>query len=263
MTEISLPAHVLFSIGPVPITDAFLGAVIVTVGILTFFFLATRKFRLIPTRIQLLMEIIIEYILDQLENAFGSRKQAESFLPFFVTLVLFVAAANQIALMPFIFEITYEGKDVFRQSTSDLSQPLALAIMIFGIANILALKISPIKHLSNFINIKPLLMARTPGAVFNGLIEVFIGVLNIIGEIAKVISLSCRLFGNIFAGNVMVAVIMSLAAFTQFLIPIPFLILSVFSGFVQAFVFMILGIQFTALTIQGAQPAPKEAEVTT
>ena len=76
---------------------------------------------------------------------------------------------------------------------------------------------------------------------------------------AKVVSLSARLFGNIFAGNVMVAVVIGLSAFTQFIVPLPFIVLSVFSGLIQAFVFMLLSIQFIALSIDGATPEKDEA----
>jgi F-type H+-transporting ATPase subunit a len=69
---------------------------------------------------------------------------------------------------------------------------------------------------------------------------------------AKVISVSCRLFGNLFAGDVMVAVIISLSKFTEFIVPIPFLFLGIFSGFVQAFVFTLLSLQFVSSTYNTA-----------
>lgn len=257
--DFSLPATTFFMIGPMPITDGFLGAILVSLTMILVFTLSVRKFALVPTRVQFVLEAIVEYIYSLLINAFKDESRARAFLPFFVTLLLFLVFANQITLAPFLFEITFGGQDLFRQPTSDLVQPLALSLLIFVLSNYMAIKISPIKHLSNFINVQPLLRARTPMQAFEGVINFFIGILNIIGELAKVVSLACRLFGNIFAGNLMAVVIMGLASFTQFLVPIPFLALSVFSGFVQAFVFMLLSMQFIAMAIDGATPEkPKE-----
>lgn len=220
--------------------------------------LATRKFGIVPTRFQMILELVSDYIMDQLENAFRSKERAEAFFPFFMTMLIFILIANQFMFVPFIFELTYNGFDVFRQPTSDFAQPVALSVLVFLISQWMAIKISPLNHIQNFINIKPLLKARTPMDVFTGAIEAFVGILNIVGEVAKVVSLAARLFGNVFAGNVMVAVIIALSAYTQFLVPIPFIILSVFSGLVQSFVFMLLSIQYIALSIDGATTQEEE-----
>jgi F-type H+-transporting ATPase subunit a len=252
MQDISLPATVLFHLIGIPITDGFLGGAIVTVTILAVTIVVARKFSIVPTRVQVAFEMIGDYIMNQLEQAFRSRARAKAFFPLFMTMLIFLIVANQFMLLPFVFEIVYNGADVFRQPTSDLAQPLTLSLMIFAISQYMAIKISPMKHLGNFIAIKPLLSARSGQDVFQGLVDLFIGVLNIVGELAKIVSLAARLFGNIFAGNVMVAVIIGLSAYTQFIVPLPFIVLSVFSGFVQAFVFMLLSIQFVSLAIEAA-----------
>jgi F-type H+-transporting ATPase subunit a len=252
--DISLPARILFSIGPFPITDAFLGSIAVSLVLIFGSIIASRNFSLIPTRLQLFFELIAEYILEQLTQAFGNEKEARAMFPLIFTLLLFIVIANQFTLIPLIFEITYNGADVLRQPTSDLAGTLALSLMVVVIAHILALRVSPIRHIQNFLPFHAFLKVRSIGDFFNACVELFIGVLNIVGEFAKIISLAARLFGNIFAGNVMVAVIASLFAFTLYIIPIPFIILSVFSGFIQAFVFMLLSVQFIAMTVAGAKP---------
>ena len=259
--DILLPARALFSIGPIPITDGFLGEVLVTLSLFGFFLMATKKFAIVPTRLQLMLELLMSYIMEQLVEAFGDKERAERFFPFFITMLLFLTVANQFMLVPFVFEITLGGADVFRQPTSDLAQPLALSLLVFVISQWMAIKISPLRHLGNFISVKAFFKVRSIGDLFNACIEFFLGILNIVGEFAKIVSLAARLFGNIFAGNVMVAVIIGLSAFTQFIVPLPFIVISVFSGFVQAFVFMLLSIQFIALAISGAQP--EEEEMTT
>lgn len=259
MTDISLPARLIFSIGPIPITDGFLGSLLATIALLGFTIAAARKFAIVPTRVQVLFEMITNYLMKQLENAFGSKKQAQEFFPFFMTMLLFLVVANQFMFVPFIFEITYHGSDLFRQSTSDFAQPIMFSLVVAIISHVMAIRISPLRYLGNFIAIGPLLKARSLWEVFNAGVGFFIGLLNIIGEFAKIVSLAARLFGNIFAGNVMVAVIISLSAFTQFIVPLPFIVLSTFSGFVQAFVFMLLSIQFISMSINGVKEAPAEA----
>ncbi len=258
--EFALPSTIYTTVLGFPITDSFIGALIVSfVMVVVLVFVGSRA-TLVPSRLQSLFEIVTEFLLGLLENAFRDKKKARTFFPFFMTLMLLITFANQIGVAPLLFEITYRGADAIRQPTSDLSQTVALALIIFVLSNVLALSVSPMKHLSNFIAIGPLLRARSLGAVFQAVIDLFIGVLNIVGELAKVISLSCRLFGNIFAGNVMIAVIGGLAVFTSVIVPIPFIFLSIFSGFVQAFVFTMLGIQFVAGAIDGATPTPAETE---
>jgi F-type H+-transporting ATPase subunit a len=258
--DISLPARVLFSIGPLPITDAFLGAVLVSITLVLFSVLAVKRFSLVPTRLQFFLEMIAEYLLEQLEQAFGSKSEARKFFPLIMTLLLFIVIANQFTLIPLIFDITYNGVDVLRQPTSDLAGTIALSLLVVGLAHVLALRISPLRHLSNFFPIHKFFKVRSIGDFFYACVDMFIGFLNIIGELAKVVSLAARLFGNIFAGNVMVAVIASLFAFTLYIFPIPFIMLSVFSGFIQAFVFMLLSMQFIAMTIDGAKPDDGELE---
>ncbi len=258
MPNISLPAHVFFQLGPFPITDGILGGIVVSLTLIAFSILAVRKFSLIPNRLQMALELVVEYIMDQLTTAFGSEKKARAFFPLFFTILLFITVANQFTLIPFIFQVMYEGNAILRQPTSDFAQPLTLALIVVVLSHVLAFKISPIKHLSNFFAFGKLLKVRSVAELGNAFVDIFIGILNIIGEIAKVVSLAARLFGNVFAGNVMVAVIASLSIFTSFIVPIPFIFLSIFSGFIQAFVFMLLSIQFIAITIDGATPEKVE-----
>lgn len=263
--DIIIPALTVINLGPIKITDGLLGAILSSVVLVAFCVAAARHFSLIPTKMQVMFEMITDYVMALIVNAFKDEERARRFFPFFITLLLFLTVANQIALMPLVFEITTQiadGQkiDLIRQPTSVYAMPLAYALMVVVGANLLAFKISPIKHLSNFFNIGPLLKARSFGAAFNAIIDLGVGLLNIIGEFAKIVSLSARLFGNVFSGNVMITVIAGLAVFTQYIVPLPFIFLSTFSGFVQAFVFMLLSIQFIAMTIEGALPAQPELE---
>lgn len=249
--DVALPSHVLIMLGPVPITNSVLSAFVITLTLGAFSFFVSRRFAAVPTRFQVVAEALFDYLLTQIENAFGSKERARKFFPLLMTLMIFIAVANQFSLVPLVASFTYGGKPLLRTTTSDLSQTATLALVIVILSHVIALSISPLRHIGNFIKVAPFFKVRSLGDLGNALLGFALGLLDIVGEIAKVLSLSCRLFGNIFAGEIMVVVIASLAFWTQFLLPIPFMFLSLFSGFVQAFVFTLLSMQFLAGTVRG------------
>jgi len=93
-------------------------------------------------------------------------------------------------------------------------------------------------------------------------LEFFLGLLDIVGEFAKLASLSTRLFGNVFAGSIIVGIIGGITTYTQLLVPIPFVILGILSGVVQAFVFAMLAILFISSTLNSVSPQEEIAKVT-
>ncbi|MBP9828061.1 F0F1 ATP synthase subunit A [Patescibacteria group bacterium] len=262
MLNVSIPAEPFFYLGPVPVTDAFLNALLITVVFGVFSFAVARRFSIVPTRVQVVFEAVADVVLSQLESAFGDKNDARKFFPLFATILLFVTIANQFTLVPLVTSVTYEGTLLLRLPTSDLSATLALALIMVVLSHVLALSIAPLGHIGNFIKIAPFFKVRSFSDFFNAAIGFFLGIMDIIGEFSKVISLACRLFGNMFAGNVMVAVIVSLSVYTSFLVPIPFLALGIFSGFVQAFVFMLLTMQFMAGTVSSARAHRQAVEAT-
>ena len=139
---------------------------------------------------------------------------------------------------------------------------MALAIIVFMVTQIVAFTISPLHYFGSFIKVGEIFKARSVSAFFKALLDVFLGLLDIVGELAKVISLSARLFGNVFAGEVMVAVIAGLSDYTQFIVPMPFYVLSAFSGLIQAMVFAILALSFISgmhNNVRDAKNMAKEA----
>jgi len=265
MIDIRLPADVLLTIGPVKFTNGHFTAMTITVLFTVFALWFRGHIKLIPGRIQTAFEFITEFLMGQLEPAFQDRRRAEKFFPLLMTCLLFVLIANQFSLIPLVGNILVGDVHLFRTPTSDLAMTLALSLFIIGLANVLALAISPLHHIGNFIRIVPILKARNVGQFAQASLDFLLGLLDIISEAAKVLSLSGRLFGNIFAGEVMVAVISGLSIYTQFLAPIPFYFLSIFSGLIQTFVFVLLSTQFigssltSALDSKAANPAPEVA----
>jgi F-type H+-transporting ATPase subunit a len=112
----------------------------------------------------------------------------------------------------------------------------------------------PLKHIGNFIKVKQFFKIKSLKDLPMAFLDFFLGLLDIVGEVAKLASLSTRLFGNIFAGMVIIMIIQGLSAYSQFLAPVPFLVLSTLSGFVQAFVFAMLSILFVSSSINAVNP---------
>lgn len=253
--EISLPAEPILEIGNLPITNAFIATLFVSLLLLLIGIKIGRRPTLVPSRGQLMIEMIIQFFLGQLKNAYGTDHRSKKHLPYILTLFLFIFIANQFSIFPLLSSIINEGgTPVFRTPTSHYSLPIAMALLSVGTANLIAFSVSPLRYIGKFIKIGPILKARSLSEVGMAFIDFFIGLLDIIGECAKIISMSSRLFGNILSGEIMILIIASLSFYTQFLVPVPFMILSIASGMIQAFVFTLLALNFMAGTI----PEPKK-----
>ncbi len=200
----------------------------------------SRGRNLVPSFIQNIVEIVLEGLLDMMSGVFGSRHEAEKYLPIIGTIFLFVLTSNWLGIVPGVGSIGFfelkEGGQVFvpflRSGASDLNTTLALAIIaLFFVHVIGAGAIGFKKHVGKFFT-------------FKSPIDFFVGILEFISEIAKMISFSFRLFGNVFAGEVLLIIMAFLA---PYVVPAPFLGLELFVGFIQALVFAMLTTVFIGL----------------
>lgn len=243
MEHISLASQVIFHLGSFPITNTILAAwlaiiVLIIIGIIVKFGIKT-----IPSGLQNIVEFVIEALLNLVDSITNDRKKTEKFLPWILTFFLFILFTNWMELIPGFgaigIEKIEEGKQVFvpifRSANTDLNTTLALAfismfmIQFFGIT-----MVGFVKYGKKFIN-------------FSSPVNFFVGILEIVSEIAKIISFSFRLFGNIFAGEVLLVVITFLV---PYILPIPFYLMELFVGFIQALVFSMLTLVFmTVATI--------------
>ena len=242
---ISVAPEIVTTVEGFAISNAMISAYAVLLIMVVFMVVLKSRLSLVPGRTQVAMEGLLTFFYDGLVDAYGSEKRAAKHLPLILGLFLFIMIANQFTIIPFVQTIMTEGGDpFFRNPTAHFSLPIALALIVFGVSHVIAFTTAPIKHIGNFIKIGMFLKVRSVKDFLNALLENFLAILDIIGEVAKVVSLAARLFGNVFAGGVMVAVITGLSAYTQFVVPLPFWVLSIFSGFIQALVFAILAMAF-------------------
>lgn len=243
--HISLAAEHVFTLFGFPITNTLLMSWIAMAVLIIISIIATRKLQLVPSPLQNFIESIVEAMLDFIKKVIGEKKQAEQFFPLIATIFIFILLSNWLGLIPGIgtigfFEIdkTHEGHEIFipffRSTNSDINMTLALAIVsviatqIFGIIGIGAFK-----YISKYVNLKNPILT-------------FTGILELIAEIAKLISFSFRLFGNIFAGEVLLVV---MAFLVPFIAPLPFMVLELFVGFIQALIFAMLTLVFLKIAV--------------
>jgi F-type H+-transporting ATPase subunit a len=269
--HIQMPAEFLH-IGPVRIPNSLLGTLIADLILIVGAVAGTRYIRAgrpeawVPRGVQNVVEWIFEGVSGLLRDVLGER--AERMAPLLITFFIFILVANWIELFPGfesigIIEEVPEGAHglkvvplgpiqmltseeghytlvpFLRAANTDLNVPLALALVSVFMTQVYAVQEQGWGYFNRFINIRAL---KHGGAM--GIMDFVVGLLEGMSEVTKIISFAFRLFGNIFAGMVLLAVISSLV---PFLAPVIFYLLEVFVGFIQAFVFMMLTAAFIAV----------------
>lgn len=253
---LSLPTTTITEVAGYPINDSVLGTLIVSSIILIIGIILRSRASIVPGRFQVALEAFVEFFLKQLTVSWGSEERAKKYLPFVLAIFLFLFIANQFSVIPLMSAVMTDGVTALRTPSSDLGLTVTLGVMVVIGSHLIALASHPFRHIGNYIRFHEFLKVRSFMDLFNACLAVFLGVLDIIGEFAKIMSMSCRLFGNIFAGEVMVAVISGLVAY---IVPMPFIAISFFSGIVQSFVFSLLAVNFMPGIIRSSEPAPAQA----
>lgn len=257
-TENTLYSEQVFTIHNFPITNSLLNTWLVVLIIVIFGLFIRTRIKLVPRGLQNMVEAVIDMLLDVFDSVTGSRAKTLKYFPFVLSFFVFILLNNWLGLLPGVGSIgqvaSEHGEKVFipffRGGTADLNTTLALAIIgvVFShIFSVMALGFW--KYINKFINIKAILeipkkIIKDPAIIFVNPIKVFVGLIEIVGEAAKVASLSFRLFGNIFAGEVLLA---SMSALLAFGLPIPFMFLEIIVGLVQAFIFAILILAYLSM----------------
>ena len=207
----------LFSFLGIDFTNTFILAILCALLLIVFFLIGFKKKEMIPGKTQNFFEFILESLFGLFDSMSGDRKKTEEIFPLTATLFIFILISNLLEILP--------GVGVFpflRSPSSDLHFTLAIAIFSMGFIHFLTIKkLGGIKYLKKFI-------------VLNNPIMFFVGMLEAMGEFTKTLSLGIRLFGNLFAGEILLIVITSMISF---IVPLPFLGLEIFVGFIQALIF--------------------------
>ncbi len=272
--HVELAAETLFHIGPIPVTNSMLMMFIVMGLILLVGSMIARKLQMVPGRAQGAVELLVEFLLGLVEGTAGKRLGRRIF-PLVGALFIFIIIANWTALLPGVGTVGFskeeaaatsdehateegavvsEGQDAtnadeeehedvlvpyFRAPNADLNMTLAMALLAFGVVQIVGVRahgfIGRLKHMAD----PPLLFP-----------------IELISELSRIVSLSARLFGNVFAGEVLLAVMYALAASIKIAIlpvvfPVVFLFLELLFGSIQALVFALLTLIYITLAAAG------------
>ncbi len=276
--HVSLAAEPLLEHGPAWFTNALLTTLIVDIILIVLALMTRASLKEgVPSGLANVMEMVIEALYTLLENVAG--KNAKRFFPIAMTIFFFVIVSNYSGLIPGVGSIgIYHGAEkeegghslvieekvaaadetaafslfaaeeeghakfvpLLRAPSADLNVTFALALITMIMVQYYGISALGGKYFKKFFNFG--------GKGFMGAIFGVVGILELISEIAKIISFAFRLFGNIFAGEVLLAVMAFLVAF---LLPMPFYGLELFVGFIQAFVFMMLAVVFFSTAMVG------------
>lgn len=244
--HIVLAPEVLGHLGRIPITNTLVTAWLVVILLGFFAYFATRRLALVPGKGQVVLETLVGGALSYMEETLGDRKLAVRFLPLILTIFLFILTANWLGLFPGIGSVgIYHGEGEHRELvpllhhvSTDLNVTLALALIAFFAIEIAGIAVLGfLKYGGKFVNLS------SPLNFFIGIIELF-------SEVARLISFSFRLFGNMFAGKVLILVAI---AFIPVILPVPLMLFEAFVGFIQAAIFSLLTLFFIKIAIAEAE----------
>lgn len=245
--HISLSAEPLFTLGGFTFTNAMLyGAITAVVMYLVLRKVAT-KITVSPTKNVLvtIFESIVNYVIGVLEGAFGSREKAVKFTPIFGYFFLFIIFSNLFGILPFVSPAFYVGEyNLFRPLTADLNGTIAMSIIAIITVQVLSIKEQGFKkHAQHYFSDKPL----HP-------INFFIGILEVFGEVTRIISLSLRLFLNTAVGEILISVFTSmiLAYGRTPIAVLPILLFEMLVAYIQAYVFTLLTANYLGIAISHA-----------
>ncbi len=242
--------EVLFHIGPVAITNTVVNVWIAILIFLTLGLVLRKKIKNKPGKLQNACEYVLELVLPYFDQVTGDRKKTIKFLPVVGSIFFFILLSNWLGLLPGTGSIKIGHSFLLRPANSDLNLTLSMALVAVLSSHIYGfIAVGVFTHIGKFVQIKALFksLKKGPIAIFTAVVEFFVGLLEIISEMAKVISLSLRLFGNIFAGEVLISVIVALVSL---IVPTPFMMLELLVGLIQASVFAMLTLVYLTVAVQ-------------
>jgi F-type H+-transporting ATPase subunit a len=251
--EHTLYGETLFQIGGVSISNALVTSWIAFIVIFAIGITVIRNLKTIPGKLQNIFEILIENFLDIHDMVTNDRDLSVKILPFTFSLFCFVLINNWLGIIPGVGSLFIQTANgsvaLLRGSTADINTTLALGVVGVVGANIVGITVVGISNtVTKYIALPELLrfknIFKDPSLIIQIPVNIFIGLMELIGELSKVASLSFRLFGNIFAGEVLLA---SMAAIFAFMTPVPFVFLEVFVGVIQAFILSLLVIIYATI----------------
>ncbi|MCA9352966.1 F0F1 ATP synthase subunit A [Patescibacteria group bacterium] len=240
----------LFHIGGFPIAASTVMIFLIIVLFVVFAVIVRRSFRIKPTRFQVLIEYLYQGMIDMLDEVTNDKKRSAIIFPIIGSIFMYLLVANLLGLVPGLSELMFDGKQIFQTPTGDFNTTFGLALGAIIVINIISIKEWGIlSFLGKFFKVKEVIQAfkKSVGEGAISLVDLFVGMLDIVGEIAKVISLSIRLFANMYAGQILMIILMGAFAY---ILPGVWYGMNIFVGALQAMVFAVLVAAYYMLAIK-------------
>jgi len=228
----------LFNVGPLPVTNSMVTSWLVAAVLILVVRIAVKKPKLVPTRGQAMVENLVQGVLDLITPIVGNKVAKPAF-PLLVALFTFILIQNWSGLFPGVGTIFYRGEELIRPGNADMNGTIALALVAFVswfyfIMRYAGLKLVLFDIFGNKADKKEI-----PAAIYYFLFVIFfaVGLIEMVSIAFRPVSLSFRLFGNVFGGE---NLLHAMSGMCKWGLPIPFYFLELLIGFVQALVFTLL-----------------------
>ncbi|MDQ5902322.1 MAG: F-type H+-transporting ATPase subunit a [Patescibacteria group bacterium] len=249
--EISIAAEKLFMLGVLPVTNALFIGVLVSVILVLVTQIILTRWQSVPRGLQNVFEIIVDGVLGLLESIMQDRGMARKFFPLIATIFLFILLSNWIGLLPGLGTVGLAHENAaghatiipfLRSTSADLNFTLGLSLFVVITIQLTGILALGIRGYAKKFFVSPFHKPYVVGTLM--------GVLELVSEFAKILSFAFRLFGNVFAGEILLTVMLHLV---PYFIPLPFLFLEIFVGFIQAAVFAMLVAVFLKMATTPAE----------
>ena len=243
MLHVSLHAEPIFHIFGLTVSNSLFSSWIVVLSLLISTYVVGRSLRRVPQSLQSAVELTYTAFAEIAQSVITKPAAAAEALPVALTLFVYIVFSNLIGLIPGVGTLIVKSADsapLFRAPTSDLNTTICLALITVGFVQYMG-----IKHLGGKQYLGKFFTLKSP-------LDALVGFQELISEITRIVSFSFRLFGNIFAGELIISVILFLTStYLPFfsILPLPFYILELGFALIQAYVFAFLMLIFTGLAI--------------
>jgi len=267
--HVQLPAETVFHVFDFGVTNSIIASWITIIVLVGIAYAVTHRTRLVPSRLQSLIEFALEWMLNLCKDVAG-EKNGRRFFPIVTTIFLFVLMNAWLSLLPGFGSILITGPEgepvpLLRGANTDINLPLALALISFVFVEYLGISsLGGLHYMKKFINVSRFLtgvgqlfrgkLKAGFGGIFYGAIDIFVGMLETLSELIRIVSFTFRLFGNMTGGEILILMMMFLV---PWVLALPFYGLELLVGLIQAVVFSGLTLVFAtvAVTPHGGEEA--------
>lgn len=249
----SIGPTTIFDIAGFPIANSTLFILLITLILVIFSFFLFRNKSLVPTKAQAFFEMVYEAVHSQIRTITGSDYHTARVFPIIASIFIFVGVSNYLGMIPGLSSITLDGKSLLRTATGDFNTTFGLSLGALIVLHLVSIKdFGILGYIGKYIPVKQIREDFKRGALapIYVFVTILIACLDIVGEFAKVVSVSLRLFGNLYAGDVLTTILIGIFAF---ILPSFWVAFGLLGSLIQTIVF---GSLITVFYMQAAGPEP-------